>query len=74
MALLNAGYWPTTYWPSRYWEPNYWPKYGVPAVQPSTGFPLRHPPTRLKPRLPLDREVLILLKQYLELKLGEQND
>ncbi len=70
MALLNAGYWPTTYWPDRYWEPNYWPAYG--AVTPSEGGGVRRrraPPhvrrTRLSPT------VLELLKEYLEAKLHE---
>lgn len=32
MALITAGYWPTTYWPSRYWIIDYWPEYGYAAV------------------------------------------
>jgi len=34
MALLVAGYWPTTYWPSNYWTQDYWPEYAL---------ALRHP-------------------------------
>ena len=29
MALLTAGYWPSTYWPSAYWVADYWPEYEV---------------------------------------------
>lgn len=32
MALLTAGYWPTTYWPENYWSDDYWPDYGEVAV------------------------------------------
>lgn len=35
MALLTAGYWPTTYWPSRYWVDNYWPEYGAEVIDSS---------------------------------------
>ncbi len=29
MALLTAGYWPTTYWIDSYWFDNYWQNYGT---------------------------------------------
>jgi len=29
MALLVAGYWPTTYFPDSYWLPDYWLEYGT---------------------------------------------
>ena len=29
MALLTAGYWPTTYWAENYWTDDYWPDYGA---------------------------------------------
>lgn len=28
MALLTAGYWPTTYWADSYWHEDYWQDYG----------------------------------------------
>lgn len=44
MALLDAGYWPTTYWASRYWTADYWPEYGYvapPEVVPRAGVSLK---------------------------------
>jgi hypothetical protein len=35
MALIVAGYWPTTYWPQDYWPQDYWAEWGsvaAPAV------------------------------------------
>ena len=29
MALLTAGYWPTTFWSDDYWQEDYWQDYGV---------------------------------------------
>lgn len=29
MALLTAGYWPTTYWAEDYWADDYWSDYGA---------------------------------------------
>ena len=72
MALLNAGYWPTTYWPADYWNPKYWPKYGTPPV---TYTGISPPRRRLRKRVvePLPPELLRLVKQYLQFKLGVSN-
>ena len=32
MALLTAGYWPTTFWPDSFWDPNYWEPFGGGAI------------------------------------------
>jgi len=37
MALLTAGYFPTTYWPESYFNDDYWPEYGTGGVPPLAG-------------------------------------
>lgn len=34
MALLTAGYWPTTYWPNNYWQISnqYWLEIGIAEI------------------------------------------
>lgn len=32
MALLTAGYWPTTYWVKDYWSVDYWLHYAIVVV------------------------------------------
>ena len=72
MALLTAGYWPTTYWANSYWNPLYWPVYGeVSAVASTSAEPIWLKPRR-KPRIhviPLG--VLVTFKEYLEQKLSD---
>ena len=73
MALIKTGYWQDTYWASRYWQEDYWPEYGVPSVGVGGGkrrgvaSPALIKQKLVKP-LPLDRETLTLIKEYLELK------
>lgn len=31
MALLTAGFWPTTFFLNNYWHDNYWQNYGLPS-------------------------------------------
>ena len=67
MALLNAGYWPTTYWALNYWNPDYWLHYGT-YVPPVVVGGVRPRPVVVKGPA-LDRDVLEAVQEYLEMKL-----
>jgi len=75
MTLLTAGWWQTTWWPSQWWHEDWWLEYGTAAaVTPSRGGAVRRR-TRIveRPRSFLGTRQLELLRDYVRLKLGEDN-
>jgi hypothetical protein len=58
VALLKAGYWPTTYWSSQYWQEDYWPEYGFTVPPPLVSVPpaLMGPRRRIPKRFELTVE------------------
>ena len=62
MALLNAGYWPTTYWLADYWNPKYWPKHGTAAVGGDSSLLLYYS----RKRRGKEKELFVLIKELLE--------
>lgn len=70
MALLKAGWWQTTWWPSQWWQEDWWLEYG-PVVVPGGVAPAHYRvvPVKRKPVFPV--ELAVLVKEYLQAKLGE---
>jgi len=71
LALVKAGWWQTTWWPSQWWQEDWWLEYGAVAVDVGgvRGRRVYVAPRKPKPDFPV--ELAHLLKDYLEVKLGE---
>jgi len=67
MALIKDGYWQDTYWASRYWQEDYWAEYGTYVPPPVTRHVMLG---RVRPPL-LNREFLVAMKDYLEIKVKQ---
>lgn len=73
MTLLIAGWFQTTWFPDSWWQQDWWLEYGyvAPPVTPPGVAPTFRPK---KKRRRLSHSTLSLLRSYLELKLGEENE
>lgn len=69
--LLDAGYWQTTYWARGYWNPDYWLHYGTYTPPPPTQEVSIWLEPRRKRRLPLPRDLLETIQEYLELEVKQ---
>jgi hypothetical protein len=68
MALLKAGWWPTTWWASGWWQEDWWLEYGtaLPPVTVTVGDVWITRPVS-KPKFPV--YLLTLIRDYLESKV-----
>lgn len=71
MTLITVGYWQTTFWAEDYWQQDYWLEYGTASAVAAEGGPsFEYRQRRVEPvkTKPFRHDLLILIKQYLEMK------